>query len=64
MLFTPFLPMFPHPDASGRVTTGFVLFSTTLAGSAPQVSYGSDSAVYWLILVVNTYLLGGAAKSC
>lgn len=58
MLFTPFLPMFPHPDASGRVATGFVLFSTTVAGSAPQVSYGSDSAVYWLILVVNTYLLG------
>lgn len=58
MLFTPFLPMFPHPDASGRIATGFVLFSTAVAGSPPQVSYGSDSALFWVILVVNTYLLG------
>ena len=58
ILFTSLVPAFPHPDARGHVSTNFVLFSGPVSGGMPTVSYGADSGLYWLILIVNTYLLG------
>lgn len=58
LIFTSVIPMFPHPDAQGQVSTGFVIFSGPISGSTPGVSYGAGSGMFWLILIVNTYLLG------
>lgn len=58
LLLTTSFPMFPQPDAAGQVATGFVIFSGPLSGMTPSVSYGPENSIYWLIIIVNTYLLG------